>query len=89
MLACEVGISASTFRRLKTGEPSTLESFLRVALALDLDGEVLNVIPPGLTRPIERVSHLISNVKYLAQNPKELQLKPRLGVMLWVIESKD
>ena len=57
MLAQDAGIGVRTLRRLEAGEPSTLDTFLRVALALDLGDAVLDAIPRGHVRPIERVSH--------------------------------
>jgi hypothetical protein len=45
-----------TLRRLEAGDPSTLDTFLRVAAALDLEHAILSVLPEGDIRPIERVS---------------------------------
>ncbi len=56
MLAKDAGIALRTLRRLEVGEPSTLDTFLRVAVALDLDDAILNALPTGDIRPIERVS---------------------------------
>ena len=56
MLARDAGIGVRTLRRLEAGEPSTLDTFLRVALALDLGDAILGAIPTGQIRPIERVS---------------------------------
>ena len=56
MLARDSGIGERTLRRLEAGEPSTLDTFLRVALALDLGEAILSAIPTGQIRPIERVS---------------------------------
>ena len=56
MLAKESGIGLRTLRRLEAGEPSTLDTFLRVALALDLGDAILDAVPARQTRPIERVS---------------------------------
>ena len=56
MLAEDAGIGARTLRRLEAGEPSTLDTFLRVALVLDLGDAILGAIPTGRIRPIERVS---------------------------------
>ena len=56
MLAEDAGIALRTLRRLETGEPSTLDTFLRVAIALDLGDAVVGAIPAGQIRPIERVS---------------------------------
>lgn len=56
MLASDAGIGVRTLRRLEAGQPSTLDSFLRVALALDLGDAILGALPTGEIRPIERVS---------------------------------
>lgn len=55
-LAKRAGISVRTLRRLEAGQPSTLDTFLRVATALDLHEALLSVLPKGDIRPIERVS---------------------------------
>ena len=56
MLAEDAGVGVRTLRRLEAGEPSTLDTFLRVALALDLGDAILGAVPTGRIRPIERVS---------------------------------
>ena len=56
MLAEDAGIALRTLRRLEAGNPSTLDTFLRVAVALDLGDAILGAIPTGQIRPIERVS---------------------------------
>ena len=58
MLAEDAGIGLRTLRRLESGEPSTLDTFLRVALALDLGDAILGAIPRAQIRPIERVSRI-------------------------------
>lgn len=55
-LAEKAGIGVRTLRRFEAGDPSTLDTFLRVAAALDLEQAVLSVLPEGDIRPIERVS---------------------------------
>ncbi|MCA1288621.1 MULTISPECIES: helix-turn-helix domain-containing protein [Alphaproteobacteria] len=55
-LAEKAGIGVRTLRRLEAGDPSTLDTFLRVAAALDLEHAILSVLPEGDIRPIERVS---------------------------------
>lgn len=56
MLAEDVGIGVRTLRRLEAGEPSTLDTFLRIAQALDLGDAILSALPAGQIRPIERIS---------------------------------
>ena len=55
MLASEAGIGTRTLCRLEAGEGPTLDSFLRVALALGLAERVLNSLPVDEIRPMERV----------------------------------
>jgi len=55
-LAEKAGIGVRTLRRLEAGDPSTLDTFLRVATALDLEQAILSALPEGDIRPIERVS---------------------------------
>ena len=55
-LAKEAGVGVRTVRRLESGESSTtLDSFLRIVIALGLADDVLNSIPSQNIRPIERV----------------------------------
>ena len=53
-LAGEAGIGLRTLRRVEAGQPSTLDSFLRIALALGLAEDLLSAIPYHEIRPIER-----------------------------------
>ena len=55
-LAEKAGIGVRALRRLEAGDPSTLDTFLRVATALDLEEAILSALPEGDIRPIERVS---------------------------------
>lgn len=55
-LAKAAGVSVRTLRRLEAGAPSTLDTFLRVATALDLEEAIVSALPEGDIRPIERVS---------------------------------
>lgn len=55
-LSEKAGVGVRTLRRLEAGEPSTLDTFLRVATALDLEEAILSALPEGEIRPIERVS---------------------------------
>ena len=72
MLAEDVGIGVRTLRRLEAGEPSTLDTFLRVALALGLGDAILGAIPAGRIRPIERVSRIRSERRRARPRPKEV-----------------
>ena len=54
-LAEEAGIAVRTLGRLEAGQRSTLDSFLRVAIALGLADDLLGALPAQDIRPIERV----------------------------------
>ena len=71
MLARDAGIGVRTLRRLEAGEPSTLDTFLRVALALDLGEAILTSIPTSEIRPIERVSRTGSERQRARPRPQE------------------
>ncbi len=71
MLAKDAGIGLRTLRRIEAGEPSTLDTFLRVALALDLGDAVLGAVPAGQTRPIERVSRAGAQRRRARPRPRE------------------
>lgn len=54
-LAKQAGISARTLRRFESGEGGSLESFVRLLMALGLDDNLAVLIPDHSVRPIERV----------------------------------
>ncbi|HZZ31008.1 MAG TPA: helix-turn-helix transcriptional regulator [Phenylobacterium sp.] len=55
-LASDAGISVSTLKRLERGDTTTLNSFIRVIIALRLQDHMASLLPdPGL-RPVERVA---------------------------------
>ncbi len=85
MLAEEAGIGVRTLRRLEAGEPSTLDTFLRIALALDLDDAILVAIPSGQIRPIERVSRIGSERRRARPRPKA----DRDPIWTWGDDSDD
>ena len=53
-LARQAGISPRTLRRMESGEGASLESFIRLLSALDLDGNLAALIPDHSVRPMER-----------------------------------
>ena len=71
MLAKNAGISTRTLRRFESGEPTTLDTFLRVALALDLGDSILGALPTGQTRPIERTSRSGSERRRARPKPQQ------------------
>ena len=54
-LAREAEIGLRTLRRLEAGQPTSLDSFLRVAITLGFGDGLLAAIPSHDIRPIERV----------------------------------
>ena len=70
MLAKDAGISLRTLGRLETGQPSTLDTFLRVVLALDLGDAILGALSTGQIRPIERVSQTGSERRRARPQPQ-------------------
>ena len=56
-LAREAGIGLRTLRRLEAGQPTSLDTFLRVVIALELGDGLLIAIPSYDIRPIERVEN--------------------------------
>ena len=54
-LAKDAGIGLRTLSRLETGQSSSLDSFLRIVIALDLVDDLLMAVPSHDIRPIERV----------------------------------
>ena len=57
MLAREAGIGLRTLRRLEAGQPTSLDTFLRVIIALELGDGLLTAVPSYDIRPIERVEN--------------------------------
>lgn len=54
-LARDAGISERTLRRLESGEGATLDSLLRVLIALKISQNLDLLVPDPRVRPIERV----------------------------------
>lgn len=54
-LAEDAGVGLRTLRRIEAGHPSSLDSFLRLAIVLGLAEALLNAVPSSEIRPIERV----------------------------------
>lgn len=84
-LAEEAGIGLRTLRRIEAGQPSGLDSLLRVAIALGLGEGLLNAVPPMEVRPIERVD---------SGGSERQRARPRKGASpgdrwSWADESND
>jgi len=54
-LAKETGASSRTLARLEAGEGASLDSFIRVLMALNMESNLLAMLPDPAVRPIERV----------------------------------
>ncbi len=54
-LAQESGVGLRTLRRLEAGGSCTLDSFLRIAIRLDLADSLLGAVPSHDIRPVERI----------------------------------
>lgn len=54
-LAEDAGVSERTLRRLESGDGATLDSFIRVLGALNLQQNLDLIVPDPRVRPIERV----------------------------------
>ena len=54
-LAADSGVGLRTLRRLEAGQPTSLDTFLRVVIALGLHEGLLAALPQNRIRPIERI----------------------------------
>lgn len=54
-LARDAGIHLRTLRRLESGEGASLDTFIRVLVALGIEGNLDLLVPDPGIRPIERV----------------------------------
>ncbi|MFP1133190.1 helix-turn-helix domain-containing protein [Asticcacaulis sp. W401b] len=54
-LAKETGVSSRTLARLEAGQGASLDSFIRALLALNMESNLLAMLPDPAVRPIERV----------------------------------
>lgn len=55
-LAKEAGVSIGTIRRLEEGKSVSLNTFIRILMALDLQQNLETLLPDPTIRPIERVN---------------------------------
>ena len=54
-LAAHSGVGLRTLRRLEAGQPTSLDTFVRVVIALGLHEGLLAALPQNRIRPIERI----------------------------------
>lgn len=55
-LAAEAGVNLRTIRRLEKGQGVSLDTFIRVLMALGLQNNLQALLPDPTVRPMERVS---------------------------------
>lgn len=55
-LAQKSGVAFSTVKRLEGGQSVSLNTFIRVLMALDLQQNLVTLLPDPTIRPIERVN---------------------------------
>ena len=84
-LASEAGIGLRTLRRVEAGQSSTLDSFLRIAIALGLADDLLSAIPSDDIRPIERVD----SRRFERKRARPARISEADGPWSWGDESRD
>lgn len=84
-LAKESGVAIGTIRRLEEGKTVSVNTFIRVLLALDLQQNLETLLPDPTIRPIERVNTGGSERK--RARPK--QSDPDHSNWVWGDESGD
>ena len=55
-LAQEAGVASQTVKRLEQGQSVSLNTFIRIMMALDLQHNLESLLPDPTIRPIERVN---------------------------------
>jgi transcriptional regulator with XRE-family HTH domain len=70
-LAQKAGISARTLRRLESGEGGSMDSFIRVLMALNIASNLSVLIPDSTVRPMER-TRPAKTERMRASRPKKL-----------------
>ena len=55
-VAVKAGVSLKTIGRLERGQGSSLDTFIRVMIALGLQSNLMSLLPDPDIRPIERVT---------------------------------
>ncbi|MGM0561154.1 MAG: helix-turn-helix transcriptional regulator [Pseudomonadota bacterium] len=68
-LAREAGVGMRTLRRLEDGENVSMDTFVRVLIALDLQGGLERLLPEQGIRPLERV-HMKGRERQRARKPR-------------------
>jgi len=72
-LAQKAGISTRTLRRMESGEGASMDSFIRVLMALKIDSHLSLLIPDSTIRPMERARSLKSERVRASRSRKSLE----------------
>jgi putative transcriptional regulator len=70
-LARESGVASRTIQHLEDGEGVSLDTFIRVMIALRLQQNLKILLPDPTVRPIERVNHAGTERKHAYPNKSE------------------
>ena len=73
-LAKATGVSPRTLARLEAGQGASLDAVIRVLLALNMESNLLAMLPDPTVRPIERV-RLRGRERQRAR-PRQVEIKP-------------
>jgi len=84
-LAKESGVAIGTIRRLEEGKSISLNTFIRIMMALDLQQNLESLLPDPTIRPIERVNTGGSERK----RARPLQSDADNSTWVWGDESGD
>jgi len=84
-LAKESGVAIGTIRRLEEGKSVSLNTFIRILMALDLQQNLETLLPDPTIRPIERVNTGGSERK----RARPVQSDSENSTWAWGDESRD
>jgi transcriptional regulator with XRE-family HTH domain len=84
-LANESGVAIGTIRRLEEGKSVSLNTFIRILMALDLQQNLETLLPDPTIRPIERVNTGGSERK----RARPIQSDTDNSTWVWGDESRD
>jgi transcriptional regulator with XRE-family HTH domain len=84
-LAKESGVAIGTIRRLEEGKSVSLNTFIRILMALDLQENLETLLPDPTIRPIERVNTGGSERK----RARPIQSDTDISPWVWGDESGD
>ena len=84
-LAKESGVAIGTIRRLEEGKSVSLNTFIRILMALDLQQNLETLLPDPTIRPIERVNTGGSELK----RARPVQSDSENSTWAWGDESRD